>query len=80
MAKAKLGSMTKKWIDGKIEKRNDIKTAKQKNAIKKTKLTIYVSEDTVKTLWHNRADTGKSISHTVEQLVNEHLGKNKGKK
>lgn len=79
MAKARLGTITEKWIDGKTENRNDVKTAKQKDTSKKTKLTIYVSEDAVKLLWHNRAETGKPISHTVEQLVIKQLAKNEKK-
>lgn len=80
MAKAKLGTITEKWIDGKTEKCNDVKTEKQKDTTEKTKLTIYVSKDMVKTLWHNRAETGKPISHTVEQLVTEGLRQNKKEK
>lgn len=79
MVKARLGKTTEKWIAGKTEKRNDVKTAKQNDPSKKSKLTIYLSEDAVKMLWHNRAETGKPISHTVEQLVMKQLGKNEKK-
>ena len=75
MAKAKLGSITEKWINGKTKKQLNVKTEKQKDVSKKTKLTIYVSEDTVKSLWHNRAETRQPISHTIEQLVTKHLEK-----
>lgn len=77
MAKAKLGTVTEKWINGKTEKRQTIKTERQKDVNEKTKLTIYVSRNTIKTLWHNRAETGKPISHTVERLVTEGLGQGK---
>ena len=79
MAKARLGTITERWIDGKAERRLVVKTERQKNSVKKTKLTIYISEDAVKSLWHNRAETGEPISHTVEQLVVKHLVKNERK-
>lgn len=79
MAKARLGTVTERWINGKTEKRQAVKTGKQKDVNEKTKLTIYVSKNTIKTLWHNRAETGKPISHTVEQLVVDRLGKGKEK-
>ena len=65
--------MTEKWINGKAEKRQTVKTEKQKDVNEKAKLTIYVSKNTIKALWHNRAETGEPISHTVEQLVTEKL-------
>jgi hypothetical protein len=76
MAKARLGTITERWIDGKTERRLDVKAGRPKNAIERTKLTIYISKEAVKSLWHNRAETGEPISHTVEQLVVKHLGKN----
>lgn len=75
MAKARLGTMTKKWIDGKEEKPNEKQHDVKSGSHKKTKLTIYISKDTVKALWHNRADTGEPISHTIEKLVIESIGK-----
>jgi hypothetical protein len=80
MVKARLGTVTEKWINGKTEKRQAVKTERPKDASEKTKLTIYVSKNTIKTLWHNRAETGKPISHTVEQLVTEALEQSKEKK
>jgi len=80
MAKARLGTVTAKWIDGKTEKRQAVKTEKLKAVSEKTKLTIYVSRDTIKTLWHNRAETGMPISHTVERLVTEGIEQHKEKK
>ena len=80
MAKARLGMVTERWINGKTEKRQAVKTEKPKAVSEKTKLTIYVSKDTIKTLWHNRAETGKPISHTVERLVTEGLEQSKEKK
>lgn len=80
MVKARLGAVTEKWINGKTEKRQAVKTERPKAVGEKTKLTIYVSKDTIKTLWHNRAETGKPISHTVEQLVTEALEQSKEKK
>jgi hypothetical protein len=76
MAKARLGTITERWIDGKTERQLDVKAGRPKNAIERTKLTIYISKEAVKSLWHNRAETGEPISHTVEQLVVKHLGKN----
>ena len=80
MAKARLGTVTERWINGKTEKRQVVKTERPKAVGEKTKLTIYVSKDTIKTLWHNRAETGKPISHTVERLVAEGLEQSKEKK
>lgn len=79
MAKARLGAVTEKWINGKTERRQTVKTERQKDVAEKTKLTIYVSKDMIKTLWHNRAETGKPISHTVERLVTEGLEQTKEK-
>ena len=75
MAKAKLSTLTEKWIDGKTEKRFDVKTERQKDVTGKSKLTVYISKETIKLLWHNRAETGKPMSHTVEQLITKHIGK-----
>ena len=80
MAKARLGAVTERWINGKTEKRQTVKTERQKDVKEKTKLTIYVSKNTIKTLWHNRAETGRPISHTVERLVTEGLEQTKEKK
>ncbi len=74
MVKARLSTLTEKWIDGKPEKRLAVKPERQKDVIEKTKLTIYVSKKTVKLLWHNRAETGEPMSHTVEQLIMKHIG------
>lgn len=69
MAKAKLGTVTEKWINGKSKKHQAVKAERQKDSQEKTKLTVYVSKDAHKRLWHDRAETGKPISHTVERLV-----------
>ncbi len=76
MVKAKLATLTEKWIDGKTEKQLAVKTERQKDVTGKTKLTVYISKETVKLLWHNRAETGNPMSHTVEQLIMKHIGKN----
>lgn len=83
MVKAKLATLTEKWINGKTEKQlavkmerqHNIKAEKQKTAIEKMKQTFYISKETSKMLWHNRAETGEPISHTIEKLVKEHFGK-----
>lgn len=91
MAKAKLGALTAKWIDGKTENRNTAKTEKhntimtekQKGGImerqkvdgEKVKQTLYVSREAVKLLWQNRVDTGEPISAAIERLVLENMGK-----
>ena len=74
MVKAKLAAVTEKWIDGKIEKHNDVKTEKQNDGEEKMMQTIYIARKASKLLWHHRADTGETISHTVEKLIFEHLG------
>jgi len=81
MAKAKLGMLTEKWINGKTEKQHNVKAEKQKTVDKeKVKQTLYMSKRAVKLLWYNRAETGEPMSHTLERLVLEGLGKDKEKK
>lgn len=76
MAKAKLGTLTEKWIDGKTEKQLTVKTERQKIVDdKKIMQTLYMSQKAVKLLRHNRAETGEPMSHTLEKLVLQHLGK-----
>lgn len=78
MAKAKLGTLTEKWIDGKTEKQLTVKTERQKIVDdKKIMQTLYMSQKAVKLLRHNRAETGEPMSHTLEKLVMQHLGKTK---
>jgi hypothetical protein len=78
MAKAKLGALTEKWIDGKTEKQLTVKTERQKIVDdKKIMQTLYMSKKAVKLLRHNRAETGEPMSHTLEKLVLQHLGKTK---
>lgn len=78
MAKAKLATVTKKWIDGKTDTRHGAKPEKQQDAIERTKQTIYISREASKLLWHNRAETGETISHAVEHLVMKHLAREQG--
>ena len=76
MAKAKLGTLTEKWIDGKTENKFTVKTERQETVDeKKIMQTLYMSLKAVKLLRHNRAETGEPMSHTLEKLVMEHLGK-----
>lgn len=79
MVKAKLATLTEKWIDGKTEKQLAVKTERQNIADndQKIKQTFYMSRKAVKLLGHNRAETGEPMSHTVEKLVLQHLGKTK---
>ena len=78
MAKAKLASVTEKWIDGKTAQQQDSKAERQKPAAERTKQTVYISRKASKLLWHNRAETGEPISHAVERLVMKHLGEQRG--
>ena len=76
MVKAKLASVTEKWINGKTEKKQDVKTEKQKDRDEgKMMQTIYISRNASKMLWHHRAETGETISSTIEKLVLTHIGK-----
>ena len=77
MAKAKLATLTEKWIDGKTEKQLAVKTERQNTAEndQKIKQTLYMSRKAVKLLGHNRAEPGEPMSHTVEQLILNHIGK-----
>lgn len=69
MAKAKLATLTEKWINGKTEKQNIVDNEQ------KIKQTLYMSRKAVKLLGHNRAETGEPMSHTVEQLILKHIQK-----
>ncbi len=75
MAKAKLATVTEKWIDGKTESRLAVKGERQKDGKEKIKQTFYLSKEAAKLLWHNRAETREPVSHTVEKLVMEHFRK-----
>ncbi len=77
MVKAKLSTLTEKWIDGKTEKHLAVKTERQNIADneQKIKQTFYMSRKAVKVLAHNRAETGEPMSHTVEQLILKHIEK-----
>lgn len=75
MAKAKLAALTEKWIDGKNENQLNLKTGRKRSSAERVMQTLYLSREAVKLLWHNRAETGEPISHTVDKLVMEHLGK-----
>ncbi len=86
MAKAKLGALTQKWIDSNPENHNSVNTEIHKGVNterriteneEKVKQTICLSKKVVKLLWHNRAETGEPMSHTIERLVIERLGKDK---
>lgn len=75
MAKAKLGTLTEKWIEGKDEKHLTVKIERHKTVDeKKIMQTLYMSLKAVKLLRHNRAETGEPMSHTLEKLVMKHLG------
>lgn len=74
MVKAKLAAVTEKWIDGKIEKHNDVKTEKQNDGEEKMMQTIYIARKASKLLWHHRAETGETISSTVEKLILDNFG------
>ena len=79
MVKAKLGSLTEKWISGKTDKQINSKIEKQKPIIgKRLQQAFYMSEKAVKLLRHYRAETGESISDTLEKIVIEHFEKSKG--
>jgi len=79
MVKAKLGSLTEKWISGKTDKQINCKTDNVKPADKKRLQSFYLTERAIKLLRYNRAETGEFISSALERLVIEHLGKSKGK-
>ncbi len=74
MAKAKLATVTEKWIDGKTESSLAVKGERQKDGKEKVKQTFYLSKEAAKLLWHNRAETREPISHVIERLVMKHLG------
>ena len=73
MAKAKLATVTEKWIDGKTESSLAVKGERRQDS-KKVKQTFYLSKEAAKLLWHNRAETREPISHVIERLVMKHLG------
>lgn len=75
MAKAKLAAMTAKWIAGKAASQTGGKVERQITVEGKTKQTVYISREAARLLWHNRAETGETISRAVEKLVMQHLRK-----
>lgn len=75
MVKAKLKSITEKWIDGKTERQNTVKDSKQIDPTEKIKQTIYITREANKLLWQTRVDTGITISSTIDGLVKKHLVK-----
>lgn len=76
MAKARLGTLTEKWIDGKNEKPLSIKKDKQNTVNgKKIMMSLYMSEKAAKLLRYHRVETGEPVSHTLERLTLEYFGK-----
>lgn len=75
MVKARLTALTEGWVSGKTTKQNSDKTESRQHVGEKMKLTVYVSREVSRLLWHTRVETGKSISSTVENLILKHLGK-----
>lgn len=71
MAKARLTAVTEKWIDGKTEKHLNVKTIRHEKC--RRMQTLYLSEEAIKLLWHNRVETGETLSDAAERLVLEHL-------
>ena len=60
MAKAKLATVTEKWIDGKAESGLAVKGKRQKDSKEKIKQTFYLSKEAAKLLWYNRAEIGRA--------------------
>jgi len=83
MAKASLKKVTKEWIEGKNQKNNktkeqknkNVKTVKNKLSVKKSLRTIHLADEAFRLLMYHRADTGESMSGTIERLVLKNLGK-----
>jgi len=80
MAKAKLTSLTQRWINSKTSKSNNGK--KLKNQTVKLSVedtpgrkiqTIYLSAEARKLLWQTRVEKGDTISSTVDALIIRHL-------
>lgn len=83
MAKASLTKVTKEWIDGKKQKNKNLRKQKYKNVKKeKNKLsekksirTLHFSDEAYRLLMYHKADTGESMSATIERLVLKNLKK-----
>ena len=76
MAKAKLTSLTKEWIDSKAEKQDSAEESKLKSGdIEMIKQTVYISRKANKLLWYKRVDTSATISSIVDGLILTHLEK-----
>lgn len=73
MVKPKLKAMVRE-----TETENWVKKGKSDKHIaagKKIRLTLYISEEARRLLWHARGDTGKPISTIFEDLVFSRFGK-----
>jgi len=66
MAKASLKKVTEKWVEGKAKNDNG---PKQKELPNKTITTFNLSNKVRRILMYNKADTGETMSETVERLV-----------
>ena len=71
-----LSKMTEEFINKKPAKQQSSKTAKHQ-AVKKKKVTLYLSEEVNRALWQHRTDTGENLSNTINNLVLKHLIKKK---
>lgn len=75
MAKASLTKVTKEWIDGKKQKNKKIKNEKNKLSGKKSLRTLHFADEAYRLLMYHKADTGESMSATIERLVLKNLKK-----
>jgi len=80
MAKAKLTSLTQRWINSKTSKSNNVKKLKNQNVKLSTEgdperkiQTLYLSTEARRLLWQRRVETGSTVSSTVETLIIKHL-------
>ncbi|MCD6422852.1 MAG: hypothetical protein J7L42_01880 [Elusimicrobia bacterium] len=91
MAKASLAKVAKEWIEGKNgksialkkqknkklrkQKKKNVKDEKIKLSGKKSIRTIHLADEAYRLLMYHKADTGESMSSTIERLVLKNLKK-----
>ena len=81
MPKAKLSQIATTWVDEEdsskkkelIKEKNTKKIIKRREDQPKKKQTFSLKLGTIKRLWAHRVKTSRTISETIDELVNEYI-------
>ena len=81
MPKAKLSQIATTWVDEEdsskkkelIKEKNTKKIIKGQEDQPKKKQTFSLKLGTIKRLWTHRVKTSRTISETIDELVNKHI-------